>query len=93
MLALATYGYGIGMVFLIGFLLRRPMRLPLRIAVLALCLIAPPLLAWFLVPLVPRYGLMLYLAAIQMAQMNLFGLFVGGIWHIISRKMAHKVQP
>src|SRR3546814_10000067 len=44
MLAFATYGYGIAMVFLTGFLLGRAMRLAMRLIALAVCLVAPPLL-------------------------------------------------
>ena len=87
MLALFTYGYGIAMVCLVAFLLRRAMRLPVKLALLALCLIAPPLLAWTIAPHVPQYGLELVLAAVIMAQINLFGLFVGGIWHVMSRRI------
>src|SRR3546814_4089224 len=57
MLAFATYGYGIAMVFLTGFLLGRAMRLAMRLIALAVCLVAPPLLAWPCAPLVLDPGL------------------------------------
>src|SRR3546814_7769730 len=57
MLAFATYGYGIAMVFLTGFLLGRAMRLAMRLIALAVCLVAPPLLAWTCAPHVLDHGL------------------------------------
>ena len=92
MLALATYGYGIGMVLLTVFVLGRAMRLSLKLAVLAFCLIVPPLFVWTIAPYVPHYGFALVLAAAMAPLINLFGLFVGGIWHVMWRKMSRRVR-
>src|SRR3546814_15196288 len=93
MLAFATYGYGIAMVFLTGFLLGRAMRLAMRLIAFAVCLVDPPLLAWTFPPHVLDHGLEIRLAAIMAVPVNLFAIFVGGLWQIKSRRVQSGLSP